>query len=145
MDVVLKGVCVVLFIAGMFFVGMLWANHSTISGLTARIDELYAGLTLLQTKAKADEKLFRENSDVIKGKDDKYRAAIAYYERLLSKAAGSHNPGNAPENTEGMDSAPGQPTLTGCPVEVESRLLEDARVRAGMAEFFRTNKFPVEN
>lgn len=117
-------------------------NHATEKYLP-QLTELQTRVKVAGEQAKETAVKQKENSDAIKSKDDKYRAAIAYYERMLSKAAAGSGSSGPSQNTTGVDAGPGQPTITGCPAEVESRLLEDARVRAGMAEFFRSNGFPV--
>lgn len=114
------------------------------SKLQPVITELTAQLLAIDLKAKEAEIKYKENADVIKDKDSKYRGAIAYYERMLREAANSPSAGETSKDTAGMDEAPRWPTLSGCPPEVEREFFEDTRVRAGMAEHFRLNQYPIE-
>ena len=114
------------------------------SKLQPTITQLTAQLLAIDLKSKADEIKYKENADVIKDKDSKYRGAIAYYERMLSEASNSPRTGETPENPAGMDEPTRWPTLSGCPPEVEREFFEDTRVRSGMAEHFRLNQYPIE-
>jgi hypothetical protein len=119
--------------------------HTAENKLQPEISALNASLLAIDVIAKENVRTQQEVANVIKLKDDKYRAAIAYYELLrVPKAPNNPSPGQAPQDTTGVDGRPQEQTITGCPSEVESEFLTCTRVRSGMAEFFRRNPFPVE-
>jgi len=136
-----RATAVLAFAAGIFAFGYRTAENK----LQPEINKLNAVIIAIDVIAKENVRTQQEVANVIKLKDDKYRAAIAYYERLrVPKAPNNPSPGQAPQDTTGVDGRPQEQTITGCPSEVESEFLTCTRVRSGMAEFFRRNPFPVE-
>lgn len=109
------------------------------------INGLNAQLLAIDLKAQSDEVKYKENLDAIEKKSKRDRAAVdAYYRGLLSKASDNPSPGQAPESTERVGTAPGQSALTGCDIDIERRCVEDALRVRDTAEFFKVNNFPVE-
>jgi hypothetical protein len=125
-------------LAALALIGAIFAGGYRVAEnkLQPIINERDAQLLAIDLKAKQDEQKYKEVSNAIKVKDDKYRAAIARYERMLH-TTDNISPGETPINPGRVDEAASEPEIIRC--------LDDARVRAGMAEFFRLNQFPIED
>lgn len=133
---------IVLAIAGAIFA---FGYRTAENKLQPEINKLNAALLAIDLKAKADEIKAKEIANVIKNKDDKYRAAIERYQRLLSETPNSNGSSEAPSNPEGMGTGLAGQTISGCPSEAELKFLNDVRVREGMKTFFIRHNYPTED